>query len=180
MVSPAQPGTGDRGRGGLWPHGAPDPYLRALSPAAPPRARTGPCPALPERLPRPSTLSSALWCALIQTLGYRRTVLPSLPSIALRQDAYAKPSAQDLRMSPCLKIGPLQTELGGARSQRSRASPHPRGRVCVCVCVCVCVSCVRLCDPMDCSPPGSSVQGVPQAKVLEWVPFPSPRRLLLL
>ena len=43
MVSPAQPGTGDRGRGGLWPHGAPDPNLRALSPAAPPRARRGPC-----------------------------------------------------------------------------------------------------------------------------------------
>ena len=32
-------------------------------------------------------------------------------------------------------------------------------RVCVCVCVCVCVYvelCPTLCDPMDCSPPGSS------------------------
>ena len=30
--------------------------------------------------------------------------------------------------------------------------------VCVCVCVCVCksFSCVRLCDPMDCSPPDYS------------------------
>ena len=29
---------------------------------------------------------------------------------------------------------------------------------------------VRLfCDPMDCSPPGSSVQGITQARVLEWV-----------
>ena len=27
---------------------------------------------------------------------------------------------------------------------------------------------------MDCSPPGSSVHGVPQARVLEWVAFPSP------
>ena len=27
---------------------------------------------------------------------------------------------------------------------------------------------VRLCDPMDCSPPGSSVQGIFQARVLEW------------
>ena len=25
-----------------------------------------------------------------------------------------------------------------------------------------------LCDPMDCSPPGSSVQGILQARVLEW------------
>ena len=25
-----------------------------------------------------------------------------------------------------------------------------------------------LCDPMDCSPPGSSVHGISQAKILEW------------
>ena len=29
-------------------------------------------------------------------------------------------------------------------------------------------------DPMDCSPPGSSVHGILQARILEWVPFPSP------
>ena len=49
-------------------------------------------------------------------------------------------------------------------------------RLCVCVCVCVCV-CARtcsitpsgltLCDPMDCSLPGSSVHGTFQAKILE-------------
>ena len=27
---------------------------------------------------------------------------------------------------------------------------------------------VRLCDPMDCSPPGSSAHGILQARVLEW------------
>ena len=46
--------------------------------------------------------------------------------------------------------------------------------VCVCVCVCVCVSvCAQLCltlwDPLDCSPPGSSVHGISQAWILEWV-----------
>ena len=30
-------------------------------------------------------------------------------------------------------------------------------------------SCPTLCDPMDCSPPGSSVHGIFQARVLEWV-----------
>ena len=29
-------------------------------------------------------------------------------------------------------------------------------------------SCLTLCDPMDCSLPGSSVHGIFQAKVLEW------------
>ena len=61
---------------------------------------------------------------------------------------------------------------------------------CVCVCVCVCLSvcahvCMHvhthlvalswvvvaptLCDPMDCSPPGSFVHGISQVKMLEWV-----------
>ena len=30
-------------------------------------------------------------------------------------------------------------------------------------------SCLTLSDPMDCSPPGSSVRGVFQARALEWV-----------
>ena len=30
-------------------------------------------------------------------------------------------------------------------------------------------SCPTLCDPMDCSPPGSSVRGILQARILEWV-----------
>ena len=28
--------------------------------------------------------------------------------------------------------------------------------------------CPTLCDPMDCSPPGSSVHGISQARPLEW------------
>ena len=34
--------------------------------------------------------------------------------------------------------------------------------------------CPTLCDPMDCSPPGSTVHGILQARILEWVAFPSP------
>ena len=36
-------------------------------------------------------------------------------------------------------------------------------------------SCLTLCDSMDCSPPGCSVHGILQARILEWVAFPSPR-----
>ena len=35
-------------------------------------------------------------------------------------------------------------------------------------------SCWTLCDPMDCSPPGSSVHGILQAGIVEWVAIPSP------
>ena len=34
--------------------------------------------------------------------------------------------------------------------------------------------CLTLCDPMDCSPPGSSVRGILQARILEWIAIPSP------
>ena len=33
--------------------------------------------------------------------------------------------------------------------------------------------CLTLCDPMDCSPTGSSVCGISQARMLEWVAMPS-------
>ena len=44
----------------------------------------------------------------------------------------------------------------------------------VCVCVCVCVracaqSCLNLCYLMDYSPPGSSIHGILQVRILEWV-----------
>ena len=36
-------------------------------------------------------------------------------------------------------------------------------------------SCQTLCDPVDCSPPGSSVSGILQARILEWITMPSSR-----
>ena len=36
-------------------------------------------------------------------------------------------------------------------------------------------SSLTLCDPMDCSLPGSSVLGILQARILEWVAMPSSR-----
>ena len=38
-----------------------------------------------------------------------------------------------------------------------------------CCCWFVAQSCLTLCDPMDCSPRGSSVHGISQARILEWV-----------
>ena len=42
-----------------------------------------------------------------------------------------------------------------------------------CVCAKSLQSCPTLCDPMDCSPPGSSVSGILQAGIPEWVAMPS-------
>ena len=40
-------------------------------------------------------------------------------------------------------------------------------------------SCLTLCAPMDCSPPGSSVHGILQARILEWVTVPFSRWIFL-
>ena len=45
-------------------------------------------------------------------------------------------------------------------SQQSHISKHVKVKVTQ--------SCLTLCDPMDCSPPGSFVHGILQARILDW------------
>ena len=45
----------------------------------------------------------------------------------------------------------------------------------VCVCAKLLQSCLTLCNPMDYSPSGSSVHGILQARMLEWVAMPFSR-----
>ena len=46
----------------------------------------------------------------------------------------------------------------------------------VCERVLVTQSCPTLCNPVDCTPPGSSVHAILQARILEWVAISSSRR----
>ena len=41
--------------------------------------------------------------------------------------------------------------------------------------LCIHCVCLTLCDPVDCSPPGSSVHRILQARILEWVAIPFSR-----
>ena len=79
-------------------------------------------------------------------------------------------------------------------SHRGFSHNHPQLLTWFCVCVltqnssldlphtkvlyvCVCAqSCLTLCDPMDCSLPGSSVHGILQARILEWDALLSSRK----
>ena len=67
-----------------------------------------------------------------------------------------------------------------ARAEQQRISWSKNGYLSVflqffsfVVVVLVAQSCLTLCDPMNCSPPGSSVHGIIQARILEWgaIPF---------
>ena len=42
-------------------------------------------------------------------------------------------------------------------------------KIWICCCCLIAKLCLTLCDPMDCSPPGSFVHGISQARILEWV-----------
>ena len=55
------------------------------------------------------------------------------------------------------------------KSFSTKDSPSP------CMCAQLLQSCLTLCNLMDCSPPGSSVHGILQARILEWVAMPSSR-----
>ena len=54
--------------------------------------------------------------------------------------------------------------IAGSTSPASVVSPHSLRFFCICVHLHP-----TLCYPMDCSPPGSSVRVISQARILEWV-----------
>ena len=58
------------------------------------------------------------------------------------------------------------------RTHRIAQEPSGLGVLCL-----VAQSCLTLCDPVDCSPPGFSVHAILQARMLEWVAMPSSRDL---
>ena len=66
-----------------------------------------------------------------------------------------------LPLSPCPLACPILPFFLGTSWVSWRSS---EGRHCACV---LTQSCPALCDPVDCSPPGSSVHGILQARTLE-------------
>ena len=57
---------------------------------------------------------------------------------------------------------------GERRSQRSELIDSPLLMCYAAAAAKLLQSCPTLCDPMDCSPPGFSIHGIFQARVLEW------------
>ena len=67
--------------------------------------------------------------------------------------------------------------LGGSQGITTKTSGKTRSSVlslflCVCVCVLIVQSCPTPYNPRDCSPSGSSVYGILQERILEWVAIP--------
>ena len=60
--------------------------------------------------------------------------------------------------------------------QAISGQPHPGKQSCRClICAKLLQSCPNLCDPRYHSPPGSSVHGILQARIVKWAAIPSSR-----
>ena len=81
-----------------------------------------------------------------------------------------------LRSCPCFwwVLSVYPTEISD-RDSSVLHIPSTLRMTSVYVVVLVTKSCSTLCDPMDCSRPGSSVHGILQVRILEWVAISFPR-----
>ena len=110
-----------------------------------------------------------LSCSLVSDFVAQWTVARQAPlSMGLSRQAYWSglpfPSPGDLP-DPGM-------EPGSPALQADSLPSEPRGKP---LCVLAAQACPTLCDPMDCGPPGSSVPGILQARILEWVAIASSR-----
>ena len=80
-------------------------------------------------------------------------------SASAGHDAAVGAASSEVAVAAVAKmISPLTTSLP--------YSPHWNRYATLCS---VAQSCLSLCDPLDCSSPGSSLHGIFQARILEWV-----------
>ena len=116
---------------------------------------------------------------LLQSLDFFLDSPMCLAPFTLKAFVKKSPFARNTSSPHCLLNYSSFVPVRGITSQGSFTKLKPyvraRARVCVCVCVCVVQSCLTLCDLTDCSLPGSSVQGILQARILEWVVIPFSR-----
>ena len=70
--------------------------------------------------------------------------------------------------SPAIYMNPTVIKLSNRNQTQNKT-------FCMRVCARSLQSCPTLCNPLDCSPPGLSVHGVSQARILEWVAMPFSR-----
>ena len=77
-------------------------------------------------------------------------------------------------VSPFLWLTKMKWTIITPEGERCSFSPGPNCLTFKRLCAKLPPSCLTRCDPVDCSPPGSSVHGILQARILAWVAFPSP------
>ena len=111
----------------------------------------------------------------VETLPTNAGGLGSIPGRGVRIPDASWPENQNIKQKQCC----YKFNKGFKSSPHQKKKKiHTRSlyslRI-VCVHAQSLQSCLTQCIPMDCSPPGSSVPGIFQARILEWVAMPSSR-----
>ena len=104
---------------------------------------------------------------------------PQVPNLsAMNPKVHASPTSKCLspmaQSFPAGRTCPQSSCQPGSLPPLCLPSLPPTAHSAYVVVVLVTQLCPTLCDPMDCSLPGSSVHGILQARILEWVAIPSP------
>ena len=109
---------------------------------------------------------------LTQTLSRRqdRCYDPHFPD----GETLLEPLHDSLRATQGVQVSGLRPQPRAMMTPASLCCPPGLWGFKSCCCL-VAQSCPTLCKPIDCSPPGSSVHGVLQARTLEWVAIFSSR-----
>ena len=116
---------------------------------------------------RQASLSFTISQSLLKLLSIELLMSPTLSSSVA-------PFSSCPRLSYLLYLGMKPTKKTHVPYRKNGATPSPDIWA-WCLLVLVTQSCPTLCDPMDCSPPGSAVHGILQARILEWVAIPFSR-----
>ena len=74
-----------------------------------------------------------------------------------------------------LQLGKANAKQGRSSTAINNKQKDHLKKIKKCVCVCYLLSRVWLCNLMDCSPSGSSVHGLLQGRILEWIAIPFSR-----
>ena len=129
-----------------------------------------PCSPQPgQHCPQPPTEAESLFCGWPEAPGVQMVDRDSLAP-----DVNAVLSAPEGAHSSHMLLGPGRPVLPSILARLRLPTRYTRGTYLECACAHT-QSCPTLHDPKDCSPPGTSVHGICQARILEWVAISSPR-----
>ena len=136
----------------------------------------------PSAVTTPICKSQPTWAASLHSLppAWRLNCLyllplpppPSTPTSPLAIRILYSPQSRDYYyclIPICNRLSLINSPTIITKVQSNKMIQSPtRSLMCACT-----LSCPTLCNPMDYSPPGSSLYGILQARTLEWVAMPS-------
>ena len=128
----------------------------------------------------PGTIGVHSCCLCLQWTSWKESSSTAAKRLSITGSAAPRPtegraSSFSSGTAPEWLLQVVWTAAWHLRTSRKGSQGRSQGIVYGEWCKCLFVHYLHSCDPMDCNPPGSSVHGILQAEILEWVVTPFPR-----